>query len=152
MKQSIFGIKMPKREVMAAVCRNIAGTALFMIMNTTLHGCDGGKSTASAGGEAVWLDAPDEYNKNGVAAEIRAVDVYKKDGVAAEIRALDTPSGSPERTCEVIVHKVRESLMSHNAELAGIDAPCNKVGLEFAAAVRCRSGRMQVKCQQQEAP
>ncbi len=101
----------------------------------------------SARGEARWLDAPDEYNKYGVAEEIRAVNAYNKGGIDAEIRTLESPSGPPERNCQVVAEKVRESLKNPNAGPSGIAVPCNRLGLEFAAAVRCKSGRLQVKCQ-----
>jgi hypothetical protein len=98
----------------------------------TLPGCDGGKSTAS-GGEK-WLEAPDAINN------------YR---LTANNKTMESDPDSPEKSCETIIEDIRESLIINpgSPEIQVIVSPCSDAGLKFGKAIRCKLGRLQVKCQ-----
>jgi hypothetical protein len=96
-----------------------------------LPGCDSGKSAAS-GGEK-WLEAPDAFNH------------YR---LTADNKTMESGSGSPDTSCESIIDDIRESLIINpgSSEIQVIVSPCSDAGLTFGKAIRCKLGRLQVKC------
>jgi hypothetical protein len=96
-----------------------------------LPACDSGEPSAS-GGEK-WLDAPD------------ALDNYR---ITANRKTMESGSGSSESSCEAIIGDIRESLIINpgSSELQVIVSPCSDADLRFGKAIRCKLGRLQVKC------
>jgi hypothetical protein len=99
-----------------------------------LSGC-GSSGESTTGGDGKWLDATE------------ALDKYR---ISAKMKAEESNSGQPDTSCEAIIEDVRESLIinpsSHSSEARVIVSPCSDAGLEFGKAIRCKLGRLQVKC------
>jgi len=97
-----------------------------------LSACDSGNSTAS-GGEK-WLDAPE------------ALDNYR---ITANKETMGSGSGSSESSCEATIGDIRESLIINpgSSGVQVIVSACSDAGLKFGKAIRCKLGRLQVKCQ-----
>jgi hypothetical protein len=96
-----------------------------------LPACDSGESTAR-GGEK-WLEAPDALN------------TYQ---VTANINTMESNPGFTDAGCEAVIEHIRESLIINpgSSEVQVIVSACNNAGLEFGKAIRCKLGRLQVKC------
>jgi len=99
---------------------------------TALPACDSGDSTAR-GGEK-WLDAPE------------ALDNYR---ITANNKPMKSGSGSSETSCEAIIGDIRESLIINpgSSGVQVIVSACSDAGQKFGKAIRCKLGRLQVKCQ-----
>jgi hypothetical protein len=96
-----------------------------------LPACDSGESTANSGEK--WLEAPDALNN------------YR---LTANNQTMESGSGSADTGCETIIEDIRESLIINpgSSELQVIVSPCSDAGLKFGKAIRCKLGRLQVKC------
>ena len=85
-----------------------------------VSGCSGDKSAASRNEK--WLDVPEAVTK----------------------------SGSPDTGCESMVNELHESLIispdENSPEYLMTVSPCRDAGLKFGKAIRCKFGRLQVKC------
>lgn len=97
-----------------------------------LSACDSGNSTAS-GGEK-WLDAPE------------ALDNFR---ITDNKETTGSGPGSSESSCEAIIGDIRESLIINpgSSGVQVIVSACSNAGLKFGKAIRCKLGRLQVKCQ-----
>ena len=97
-----------------------------------LSACDSGNSTASVGEK--WLDAPEALDN------FRITDNKETTGSGPD---------SSESSCEAIIGDIRESLII-NPGSSGVQvmvSTCSNAGQKFGKAIRCKLGRLQVKCQ-----
>jgi len=95
-----------------------------------LPACDSGEPTA--GGDEKWLDAPDALDNFLIAVNKKTV--------------VSDSSGT---SCESIIGDIRESLII-NPGATGVQmivSACSDAGMKFGKAIRCKLGRLQVKCQ-----
>jgi len=54
----------------------------------------------------------------------------------------------PDATCEDILGDAKESMKNPNSPGLGvIMRPCGNAGMAFGDDIRCKSGRLQVKCE-----
>ena len=80
-----------------------------------------------------WVEAPE------------ALGVFQ---AAAKIEAISTKSSTPDVSCEAVIHSARDSFSRPNSSgFQVIARACGDAGLEFGEEIRCKSGRLQVKCQ-----
>jgi hypothetical protein len=97
-----------------------------------LPACDSGEPTARVGEQ--WLDAPE------------ALDNYR---ITANKNTMGSGSGSAGTGCETVIENIRESLIINpgSSAVQVIVSACSDAGLKFGKAIRCKLGRLQVKCQ-----
>lgn len=85
-----------------------------------VSGCSGDESTTSRNEK--WMDAPEALTK----------------------------LGTPDMSCESLINDLHESLIitpdPNSPEFQMTVTPCRDAGLEFGKAIRCKFGRLQVKC------
>ena len=95
-----------------------------------LSACSSGEST---GGGGKWLEAPDALND------------YR---LTANKKSMESNPVSPDASCEAIIEHIRESLIINpgSSEAQVIVSACSQAGLKFGKAIRCKLGRLQVKC------
>lgn len=96
-----------------------------------LAGCGGGDSSASSDGK--WIEAPDAFS------------VFQAD---AKLQAMVKKSGPADTSCDAVIGDAREILKEPDTTgFKVIARTCGTAGMAFADDIRCKSGRMQVKCQ-----
>ena len=105
---------------------------LLVSFLAALPGCgDGGSS--SSGGDGKWIEAPDAFS------------LFQAD---AKFQAMKNKSGPADTSCDAVIGSAQEILKDPGtAGFKVIARTCGTAGMAFADDIRCKSGRMQVKCE-----
>jgi hypothetical protein len=109
-----------RRHNLSHLNLNYSRCLIFITAIVAISGCNGSESTQ--GGDEKWLEVPEALIK----------------------------FGSPDTSCEAVINDLREAVIINpnpdSSEFQMMVSPCSKADLEFGKAVRCKLGRLQVKC------
>ena len=113
-----------------------AGSWTLLLILAAVSGC-GGDSASSNSGK--WLEASEAQAMYAAFAKANAM-------MAAE--GQPDFLNQPDATCEDILGDAKEAMKNPSSPGLGvIMRPCGNAGMAFGDDIRCKSGRLQVKCE-----